>query len=90
MLINTVSLSILNKNLTWNKARLKCLSSLVRSFIKNATVNLTVASTCMTKGTLKQSEYRKAQRFFESFLCLFMRLEPMRVNLSATISSKVH
>jgi len=67
MLINTVALSILNKNLTWNKARLKCLSNLVRSFIKNATVNLTVASTCMTNGTLRQSEYRKAQRFFEKF-----------------------
>jgi hypothetical protein len=67
MLINIKLLSVLNKGLRWNKSRLKCLSSLVKSFIKNRTVNLTFAATCMTKGTRKESEYRKAQRFFEKF-----------------------
>ena len=30
-------------------------------------MNLTIASTCMTNDTRKESEYRKAQRFFEKF-----------------------
>ena len=57
----------LTKGLTWNKSRLKCLGSLVRLFIKNRTVNLTIASTGMTNETKMVSEYRKAQRFFEKF-----------------------
>jgi len=67
MFINIKLLPTLNKGLSWNKARLKCLSLIVRSFIKNRTVNLTIAAACMTNGTRKESEYRKAQRFFEKF-----------------------
>lgn len=67
MLTSLKLLPIINKGLKWNKSRLKCTVSLIRSFIKNRTVNLTIASTCMTNDTKKTSEYRKAQRFFEKF-----------------------
>ena len=60
-------LPALNKSLTWNKARVKCFTSLVFSFVRNRTVNLTFAATSMTNNTRKESEYRKAQRFFEKF-----------------------
>lgn len=57
----------MNKGLKWNKARLKCLSKLVFSIIKNRTVNLSLAAASMTNETQKESEYRKAQRFFKDF-----------------------
>lgn len=60
-------LTSLNKSLTWNKARVKCFTLLVLSFVRNRTVNLTFAATSMTNNTRKDSEYRKAQRFFEKF-----------------------
>lgn len=61
------SLYSIGKSLTWNKYRLKTLKSLIRSFIKNRTVNLTLASTTMGDGTKATSEYRKLQRFFKDF-----------------------
>ena len=67
MLVSISSLSTLNKDLKWNKTRLKCLSNLIRSFIKNRSVNLSLATTCMTNNTQKESEYRKTQRFFKDF-----------------------
>jgi len=67
MLTSLKLLSTINKRLVWNKARLKCTVSLIRSFIKNRTVNLVIASTCMTNRTKQTSEYRKAQRFFKDF-----------------------
>jgi hypothetical protein len=67
MLINLSFLHVVNKGLSWNKARLKCFSQMVKGVIKNRSVNLTLLATSMTEGTSKQSEYRKAQRFFEKF-----------------------
>jgi len=67
MLINLSFLHIVNKGLSWNKARLKCFSKLVKGVVKNRSVNLTLLATSMTEDTSKQSEYRKAQRFFEKF-----------------------
>ena len=67
MLINLSFLHVVNKGLSWNQARLKCFSKMVKGVIKNRSVNLTLLATSMTEGTSKQSEYRKAQRFFEKF-----------------------
>lgn len=60
-------LPIIVHSLTWNKARVKCFTKLVHSFIRNRSVNLTFAATSMTNNTKRSSEYRKAQRFFEKF-----------------------
>ena len=67
MLINLSFLRTVNKGLKWNKARLKCFSKMIKGVIKNRSVNLTLLATNMTEGTSKQSEYRKAQRFFQKF-----------------------
>lgn len=40
---------------------------MVKGVIKNRSVNLTLLATSMTEGTSQQSEYRKAQRFYEKF-----------------------
>ena len=58
---------IVNNGLKWDKARLKCFSSLVFAVIKNRLINLTLLATTMTNATTQGSEYRKAQRFFEKF-----------------------
>ena len=67
MLINLSFLHVVNKGLSWNQARLKCFSKMIKGVIKNRSVNLTLLATSMTEGTSQQSEYRKAQRFFEKF-----------------------
>lgn len=58
---------IVGKRLPWNKARLKTLKSMIRSIIKNRSVNLTDLSTCMRGDVSTSSEYRKLQRFLTDF-----------------------
>ena len=67
MLTRHNALPTVYKALRWNKARLKCFSSLVFGVIKNRSINLTLLATTMAGPTSQGSEYRKAQRFFEKF-----------------------
>ena len=58
---------ILNNYFNWNKARITCLSEMVRGILAVKTVNLTQVASAFISGAKKFSSYRRMQRFFQLF-----------------------
>jgi len=62
-------LNILSQNITANSARLKTFTCLILAVIEERTVNLTILASHNPNQIQQESNYRKLQRWFESF-CL--------------------
>ena len=57
-------LRILNENFCWNKARINCFGGMLLSLIAVRTVNLSEIAVGFSSSALKDSRYRRIQRFF--------------------------
>ena len=67
MLHNTDLETVLQQHLGWNRARIRFIVAFVLALVKVTTVNLTKIANALGATALKQSNYRRIQRFFSGF-----------------------
>jgi hypothetical protein len=70
-------ISLLDKNLGLNLARLKCLSMLVFSLLEVQSSNLAKVAGFITSGAERASRYRRLQRFMEQVHLVPEKLGPL-------------
>lgn len=67
MLHNTDLETVLQEHLGWNRARIGFIVAFTMALIKVTTVNLTKVANALSGTALKESNYRRIQRFFADF-----------------------
>lgn len=64
---NTDLETVLQEHLGWNRARIRFIVAFVLALLKLTTVNLTKLANALGATALKESNYRRIQRFFSGF-----------------------
>jgi len=64
---NTDLETVLQQQLGWNRARIRFIVAFVLALIKLTTVNLAKLANALGATALKESDYRRIQRFFAGF-----------------------
>ncbi len=64
---STALQDVLQDHITWNKARLAFFASFIVALLKVKTVNLTEVALALNPKALKESNYRRIQRFLAGF-----------------------